>query len=62
MEEAGLLKSTWDEESARLNRRVYTLSDEGLERLKNGRVMVEAQLKSLTAMKDFYDTNFGQLE
>jgi DNA-binding PadR family transcriptional regulator len=62
MEEAGLLKSTWDEESARLNRRVYTLSDEGLERLKNGRMMVEAQLKSLTAMKDFYDTNFGQLE
>jgi DNA-binding PadR family transcriptional regulator len=62
MEETELLESTWDEESARLNRRVYTLTEKGLERLKNGRKMVEAQIDSLLKMKKFYDGNFGKLE
>ena len=62
MEEAELLESTWDKESARLNRRVYTLTEHGLERLKNGRKMIEAQIDSLIKMKKFYDLNFGKLE
>ena len=62
MEEVELLESTWDKESARLNRRVYTLTEQGLERLKNGRKMVEAQIDSLLKMKKFYDTNFAELE
>jgi len=40
MEKAGLLESIWDEESARLNRRIYTLSESGKLNLKEGRKMV----------------------
>ncbi|MBT3283849.1 PadR family transcriptional regulator [Candidatus Bathyarchaeota archaeon] len=62
MEEDGLLESTWDEETARLNRRVYTFSEKGFERLKDGRKMIEEQLTVLTKMKQFYDEHFIEHE
>ncbi|MFC1804136.1 PadR family transcriptional regulator [Thermoproteota archaeon] len=62
MEKDGLLESTWDEESSRLNRRVYTLSDFGKQRLKEGRSMVESQIAILTEMKQFYDKHFLERE
>ena len=62
MEKAGLLESVWDEESARLNRRIYTLSESGKLNLKEGRKMVENQLDILNEMKQFYDKHFLERE
>jgi DNA-binding PadR family transcriptional regulator len=58
MEKDGLLKSTWDKESSRLNRRVYTVSKIGKQRLEEGRAMVESQITILNEMKQFYDKYF----
>lgn len=62
MEKEGLLLSSWDEETSRLNRRVYALSDFGIQRLKDGRTMVENQMSILVDMKHFYDKHFSENE
>ena len=62
MEKSGLLSSDWDRESSRLKRRVYTLTDAGLERLKNGRRMVMGQRKVLDEMMNFYEKHFPEGE
>ena len=62
MEKDGLLDSTWDDENSRLNRRVYTLTESGIQRLKNGRVMVKNQLDILHDIQKFYDTHFSDAE
>ena len=62
MEKSGLLSSDWDRESSRLKRRVYTLTDAGLERLKNGRRMVMGQRKVLDEMMNFYEKHFPESE
>ena len=60
MEKAGLLESEWDEESSRLERRVYKLSKEGVEMLKNGRRRVEEQKRALDEMIAFYNEHFKE--
>ncbi len=62
MEKSGLLASDWDRESSRLKRRVYTLTDAGLERLKKGRRMVMGQRKVLDEMMNFYEKHFPEGE
>ena len=62
MEKDGLLESTWDKESSRLDRRVYVLNDFGKQRLKEGRTMVESQVTILNEMKQFYDKYFLERE
>ena len=62
MEKDGLLESTWDDENSRLNRRVYTLTESGIQRLKNGRIMVKNQLDILHDIQKFYDTHFSDAE
>lgn len=60
MEKAGLLESEWDEESSRLDRRIYRLSEEGVEMLKNGRRRVEEQRRALDEMMAFYNEHFRE--
>ena len=62
MEKGGLIESTWDEESSKLNRRVYTLSENGIQLLMEGRSMVESQILILAEMKQFYDEYFRESE
>ena len=62
MEKSGLLSSSWDSKSSRLKRRVYTLTQMGLERLKNGRRMVKGQRKALDEMIGFYEQHFPENE
>ena len=62
MEKDGLLDSTWDDENSRLNRRVYTLTESGVQRLKNGRIMVKNQLDILHDIQKFYDAHFSDAE
>jgi PadR family transcriptional regulator PadR len=60
MEKAGLLESEWDEDSSRLDRRVYKPSKEGVEMLKDGRRMVEEQRRALDEMLAFYNEHFKE--
>ena len=60
MEKAGLLESEWDEESSRIGRRIYKLSKEGVEMLKDGRKRVEEQKMALDEMIDFYNEYFRE--
>ena len=62
MEKSGLLSSDWDRESSRLERRVYKLTEAGLERLINGRRMVAGQRKVLDEMMNFYEKHFPESE
>ena len=62
MEKSGLLSSDWDRESSHLERRVYKLTEAGLERLKNGRRMVAGQRKVLDEMMNFYEKHFPESE
>lgn len=59
MEQAGLLKSEW-ESTVGPDRRVYALTEEGIERLSQGRRVVEAQRRVLEEMEEFYRTRFGE--
>jgi DNA-binding PadR family transcriptional regulator len=61
MEQANLLKSEWKSGTGP-NRRMYTLTTAGLERLKQGRSMVKNQLKVLEKMTTFYRTQFREEE
>jgi DNA-binding PadR family transcriptional regulator len=58
MEKDGLLESTWDEESSKVNRRVYELSEQGIHRLAEGRSIVDSQMSILIEMKQFYNEYF----
>jgi PadR family transcriptional regulator PadR len=58
MEKDGLLESTWDDKNSRLNRRVYKLTESGVNRLREGRIMVSNQLNILHDLEQFYDNQF----
>ena len=58
MEKEGLLESTWDDEHSRLNRRVYKLTESGVNMLREGRIMVKNQLNILHDLEQFYDNHF----
>jgi len=60
MEKGGLLSSDWDKDSSRLERRVYNITEEGIERLKGGRQMAAGQRKILDEMLDFYEKHFPE--
>jgi len=62
MEKSGLLSSEWDKDSSRSERRVYKLTEAGLERLINGRRMVAGQRKVLDEMMNFYEKHFPESE
>ena len=61
MENAGFLDSEWDDSSSRLNRRVYRLTEMGMEKLKEGHFRVENQKKILDEMSSFYEEHFPEL-
>jgi DNA-binding PadR family transcriptional regulator len=62
MEHSGLLTSTWETRSQGLNRRIYTLTPNGLERLRQGRHMIAEQQKVLAEMAEFYRRYFRDTE
>jgi PadR family transcriptional regulator PadR len=60
MEHAGLLASTWEQKSDRLDRRIYSLTHEGVEMLRQGKSMIEEQQKALKELADFYQLHFKE--
>jgi DNA-binding PadR family transcriptional regulator len=62
MEKSGLLSSEWDRSSSRLDRRIYNLTEAGIEKLKDGRLMIMEQRKILDEMTSFYEKYFPECE
>ena len=62
MEKGGLLASDWDRSTSRLDRRVYKLTETGIEKLKEGRLKVKEQRKILDEMTRFYEEHFPERE
>ena len=58
MEHAGLLTSIWEKRDDSLDRRIYNLTEYGIERLKQGKIMIEGQLRVLEEMAEFYRLHF----
>jgi len=62
MEKEDLLSSKWNKNSSHLDRRVYTLTEAGMEKLKEGRHRVKEQKRILDEMTNFYKNNFIERE
>jgi PadR family transcriptional regulator PadR len=62
MEKGDLLVSEWDKSSSRLDRRVYNLTETGIEKLKEGRLMVEEQRRIIDEMTRFYEEHFPECD
>lgn len=60
MERANLLDSTWEQRSNGLDRRIYTLTENGIDTLNRGKQMVEDQRKILDEMTTFYNQYFTE--
>ena len=58
MENSGLLDSIWEKKSEGLDRRIYNLTENGVEMLRQGKSMIEEQLKVLEEMTEFYRIHF----
>jgi DNA-binding PadR family transcriptional regulator len=58
LEERGLLASRWEKKASRTDRRVYTLTQEGKEFLKEGLQMVKRRRQLMDDLVRFYDDNF----
>lgn len=58
MERSELLESTWETKNKGLNRRIYTLTQNGVEMLRQGKTMIEEQQKVLAKMAEFYQQHF----
>ena len=62
MEAHDLLESAWEKVESRVDRRIYTVTEAGVEALKTG---LETMVKRKTLMKDlvaFYDKHFQKQE
>ena len=59
MEQNGLLVSNWERGDHGLNRRTYTLTEQGIERLRQGKQLVENQRRVLEEMTQFYMQHFN---
>ena len=58
MENSGLLDSISEKKSDRVDRRVYNLTQKGVEMLRKGKNMIEGQQKVLEEMAEFYRLHF----
>ncbi len=58
MENSGLLTSIWEKKSAGLDRRIYHLTENGVEMLMQGKSMIEGQRRVLEEMAEFYRLHF----
>lgn len=62
IERKGLVESEWERPQSGLDRRVYRLSEKGVEMLRAGRRMVEEQRRVLEELAEFYRRHFEEAE
>jgi len=60
MEERGLLASKWEKKDSKTDRRVYTLTEDGVRVLREGLEMVKKRKQLMDGLIKFYDANFGE--
>lgn len=58
MEERGLVTSEWEKKEAGADRRIYTLTETGVNFLKQGLEMVKSRRELMEKLVQFYDANF----
>ena len=58
MEHSGLLHSIWEKKSGGLDQRIYNLTENGIQMLKQGKGMIEEQRRVLDEMTEFYKLHF----
>jgi len=58
MERLGLLDSIWEKKSKGIDRRIYNLTENGIEMLRQGKSMIEEQQRALEEMAEFYRLHF----
>lgn len=62
LEGEGDVSSEWNREEGKRDRRVYHLTKEGIETLKNGLELVKKRIPLLHRMATYYDTHFNKAE
>ncbi len=60
MEERGLLQSKWEKTEGSPDRRVYTLTDRGIEALKNGLASIVKRKQLFDDLAQFYHDKFKE--
>jgi DNA-binding PadR family transcriptional regulator len=58
MEDPGLVTSEWEKKATGADRRVYTLTETGVNFLKEGLEMVKSRRKLMDRLVRFYDVTF----
>jgi DNA-binding PadR family transcriptional regulator len=58
MEHSGFLESIWEKKSEGLDRRIYNLTEKGIDMLKQGKSRVKEQRRVLDEMTEFYKLHF----
>ena len=61
MEERGLVTSEWEKKEAGADRRVYTLTADGIEVLREGLETVKGRSQLMNNLSQFYDANFSKI-
>ncbi len=59
LEEHGLVTSEWEKKDAGADRRVYTLTEDGIEVLKEGLATVKERSRLMDNLSQFYDRHFS---
>jgi DNA-binding PadR family transcriptional regulator len=62
MEHSGLLNSNWERKGKGLDRRIYNLTECGVEKLRQGKHMIKRQRRILEEMAEFYRLHFQDKE
>ncbi|MEF8874859.1 MAG: PadR family transcriptional regulator [Candidatus Thermoplasmatota archaeon] len=60
MEKKGLLESEWEESGSGPDKRVYSATEEGRERLKSWLEMIKERKRMMEKMTSFYEEEFGE--
>ncbi len=59
LEERGLVTSEWEKKGAGADRRVYTLTEDGIQVLKEGLATVKERSRLMDNLSQFYDRHFS---
>jgi DNA-binding PadR family transcriptional regulator len=60
MEDRGLVTSEWEKKEAGADRRVYTLTQDGIQVLKEGLETVNVRSQLMNNLSQFYDKHFSE--
>lgn len=62
MEEHGLVTSEWEKKEGGADRRVYTLTEDGIDVLKEGLETMRIRSQLINNLSRFYDEHFAEMK